>query len=102
MYPSHQWVRGIHTPHRFFLTNSKTQSANTAQSLAMETVGMTGSISKWLLEKRAPKVLSSFHLQNASVSQTEDHQWEVILPFCDFSHDKSQDQTIKLNKSVTN
>ncbi len=52
------------------------KSANTVKQLNTISkhstiVGMTGKISKWQLEKKAPKVLSSILLQNASVSDTE-------------------------------
>ncbi len=55
----------MHIPrlaHWFFLTNSKTKSASTAQSLTMccVTAGVTGKISKWVPEKPAPKALKSF------------------------------------------
>ncbi len=63
---------------RLLIAQNLTKSANTTQSLismCWKTVGMTGKISKWQLEKKAPKVLSSFLLQNASVSQTQKHRW---------------------------
>ncbi len=50
--------------------NQQTQSHN-LQPRVVKTVGLTGKISKWQLEQRTPKVLSSFLLQNASVSQTQ-------------------------------
>ncbi len=55
----------------------QTKSASTVQSLTTcwKTVGVTGKILKWQLEKRAPKVLSSLLLQNASVSHTQKHRW---------------------------
>ncbi len=38
-------------------------------------VGVTGKMSKWQSEKRAPKLLLLCFLQNASVSQTQKHRW---------------------------
>ena len=52
---------------------SRHKARHNLRPRVVKTVGVTGKISKWQLEKRAPKVLSSFLLQNASISQTQKH-----------------------------
>ena len=81
----------LHT-HRFFLTNSKTDKISNTNHVLYNSIAIdiTGKMSKWLLEKHALKVLRSFLLQNASVSQAQkqSHQWEVILLSVDFSQNQ--------------
>ncbi len=60
---------------RFRLANTmKYETAQQSIATCWKTVSVTG-ISRWLQEKQAPKVLSSFFLQNASISQTQKHRW---------------------------
>ena len=51
------------------------QAQNNLQPCVVKPVGVTGKMSKWQPEKRAPKVILSCFLQNASVSQTQKHRW---------------------------
>ncbi len=65
----------------------------------MKTVGVTSKISKWLLEKQAPKVLGSFLF--TSVTQTQKHRWtsmgtwEVSLHISRLSFAR---KTVKVNQ----
>ncbi len=51
--------------HRLF------QAQHNLQPRVVKTVGVTGKISKWPLEKQPSKVLSSFHLQRKCFTDTE-------------------------------
>ncbi len=77
------------------------------QPCVVKTVGVTGKISKWQPEKRAPKVLSLFlpapKCKRFKRHRSMDgHQWKVSLPIVDFSHELLQKPRIKTNEIVTN
>ncbi len=87
-----QCIPRLHTD-SFRQRNNKTNQHN-LQPHVVKIVGVTGKISKWHLEKQAPKVLSKFLHQNASVSDTEVHQRELSLLFAYFSPWTAREKTV--------